>query len=86
MKYPEPLRLWWHDGPGVRVIRYSARQWGAYVVICMAAVGAAVIPTENSLAQALHVIVPVLAVPAGLAALTCYIIALERTRHFRRRR
>lgn len=84
MKYPEPLRLWWHDGPGVRVIRYSARQWGVYVLICAAAVGAAFIPTENGLAQALHAIVPVLAAPAGLLALICYLVARERTRRFRR--
>jgi hypothetical protein len=84
MQYPELLRLWWHDGPGVRVIRYSARQWGVYVVICAAAVGAAFMPTENGLAQALHVAVPILAAPAGLVALTCYLKARERTRRFRR--
>ncbi len=24
MKIPEPLRVWWHDGAGVRVLRAAA--------------------------------------------------------------
>ncbi|MCX6503170.1 MAG: hypothetical protein NT132_12335 [Microbacterium sp.] len=33
MKIPEPLRLWWHDGAGVRVLRYSGRQWTVLAVL-----------------------------------------------------
>jgi hypothetical protein len=83
MKIPEPVRLWWYDGPGVRVIRYSARQWGVYVIVCIIVLAATFVPTQNSLALALHAVVPVLAVPAGLFAAICFVIACERTRRFR---
>lgn len=84
MNHFETLRSRWHDGPAIYVIRYSARQWGVYVLVCAAAVGAAFIPTENGLAQALHAFVTVLAAPAGLLALICFFVARERTRRIRR--
>ncbi|NQX37086.1 hypothetical protein [Herbiconiux sp. VKM Ac-2851] len=83
MTIPEPIRLWWYDGPGVRVIRYSSRQWGIYVLVCAAMIGAIFIPAENSLSQGLHAVVPVPAIPAGLFALACNCVASARTRRFR---
>jgi len=66
MRIPESVRLWWYDGPGVRVIRYSARQWGVYVLVCVVVVAATFVPTQHSLALALHVVVTVFVAPAGL--------------------
>jgi hypothetical protein len=83
MRVPESVRLWWYDGGGVRVIRYSSRQWGVYLGVCVIALAATFIPTQNSLAQALHAVVPILVVPAGLFALACYLVARTRTRRFR---
>lgn len=83
MKIPEGARLWWYDGPGARVIHCSARQWGVYVLVCILGVASTFIPTENGLSLALHAVVPILLVPAGLLALSCYIVARTRTRRFR---
>ena len=75
MKIPEPLRLWWHDGAGVRVLRYSSRQW---------AVLASLIPVDSPLSRSMLAVVPYLLVPAGLAATTFAIVAAVLTHRFRR--
>ena len=84
MKIPEPVRLWWHDGPGVRVIQFSARQWTVYALVCAAAVSTTLIHSENPLSRGLRAAVPLLLIPAGLFALCCAIAAVILTRRFRR--
>ena len=83
MKIPEPVRLWWYDGAGVRVVRYSSHQWGVHLIVCIIALAATFVPTQNSLTLALHAVVPFLAVPAGLFAVACFLVACEHTRRFR---
>jgi hypothetical protein len=84
VKIPEPLRLWWHDGAGVRVLRYSQRQWTVLALVSLVCTAAALLPVGNDAARTVLGIVPFLLVPAGLAAAAFAITAAVRTRRFRR--
>ncbi len=84
MKIPEPLRLWWHDGAGVRVLRYSGRQWAVLALVSLICTLASPIPVDSPLSRSMLVVVPYLLVPAGLAATTFAIVAAVLTRRFRR--
>ncbi|NYF18406.1 VIT1/CCC1 family predicted Fe2+/Mn2+ transporter [Microbacterium sp. AK009] len=84
MTIPEPLRLWWHDGAGVRVLRYSGRQWTVLALVSLICTLASFIPVESFLARSMLVIVPYLLVPAGLAATAFAVVAAVLTHRFRR--
>lgn len=84
VKIPEPLRLWWHDGAGVRVLRYSGRQWTVLALVSFACTLASLIPVESFLGRSMLVVVPYLLVPAGLAATAFAIAAGVLTHRFRR--
>lgn len=84
MNIPEPLRLWWHDGAGVRVLRYSGRQWTVLAVVSLVCTLGSLIPVESVLGRSLLVVVPYLLVPAGLAAAAFAITAAVLTHRFRR--
>ncbi|WP_165818032.1 hypothetical protein [Microbacterium sp. Gd 4-13] len=44
MRVLEALRLWWHDGAGVRVLRYSGRQWTVLALVSFVCTAASLIP------------------------------------------
>ncbi|HOV99896.1 MAG TPA: hypothetical protein PLY19_00345 [Rhodoglobus sp.] len=82
MKIPEPLRLWWHDGAGVRVLRYSGRQWTVLAVVSFLCTAASLLPVESVAGRAMLAVVPYLLVPAGLAAAAFAIAAAVFTHRF----
>lgn len=84
VKIPEPLRLWWHDGAGVRVLRYSGRQWTVLALVSLVCTLTSLIPVESFLGRSMLVVVPYLLVPAGLAATAFAIAAGVLTHRFRR--
>lgn len=84
VKIPKALRLWWHDGAGVRVLRYSGRQWTVQALVSFICTLASLIPVESFLGRSMLVVVPYLLVPAGLAAAAFAITAAVLTHRFRR--
>ena len=84
MKIPDPLRLWWYDGAGVRVHHYSRRQWVTLATVSFLITAAALLPIDSGLGQATLVVVPYLLVPAGLAATGFASTANILTSRFRR--
>ncbi len=84
MTIPEPLRLWWHDGAGVRVLHYSGRQWTVLAVVSLLCTLASLVPVDSFLGRSMLAVVPYLLVPAGLAAAAFAIAAAVLTRRFRR--
>lgn len=84
MKIPEALRLWWHDGAGVRVLRYSGRQWTVLAVVSFVCTAVSLIPVESMLGRGMLSVVPFMLLPAGLAAAGLAIAAAVHTRRFRR--
>ena len=86
MKIPEPLRLWWHDGAGVRVLRYSSRQWAVLAAVSLLCTVASFLPVEAMPARALLAVVPYMLIPAGMATGAFALVAVMRTQRFRRDR
>lgn len=86
MKIPESLRLWWHDGAGVRVLHYSGRQWTVLAVVSFICTLTSLIPVESFLGRSVLVVVPYLLMPAGLAAMAFAIASEVLTLRFRRAR
>lgn len=84
MKIPEPLRLWWHDGAGVRVLRYSGRQWTVLALVSLICTLTSLIPVEGVMGRSMLIVVPYLLVPAGLAAAAFAVAAAVLTHRFRR--
>lgn len=84
MKVPEPLRLWWHDGAGVRVLRYSSRQWAVLATVSVLCTAASFLPIQTMPARAMLAVVPYMLIPAGAAAAVLAIIAAVLTHRFRR--
>lgn len=84
MKIPDPLRLWWHDGAGVRVLRYSSRQWAVLAVVGLLGAFASFLPVGTLAAQAILAAVPYLLIPAGLAAASLAVTAAVLSYRFRR--
>lgn len=84
MKIPEPLRLWWHDGAGVRVLRYSSRQWAVLAAVSLLCTVACFLPVEAMPARALLAVVPYMLIPAGVATGAFALVAAVRTHRFRR--
>ncbi|MEV8242000.1 hypothetical protein AB0O90_17275 [Microbacterium testaceum] len=86
MRIPEPLRLWWHDGAGVRVLRYSSRQWAVLAGVSLLCAVASFLPVETMPARALLAVVPYMLIPAGVATGAFALVAAVRTHRFRRDR
>lgn len=86
MKIPEVLRLWWHDGAGARVLRYSGRQWTVLALVSFACTAASLIPIESALGRGMLNVVPFMLVPAGVAATAFAIAAAVLTHRYRRDR
>ncbi|MBP2420761.1 hypothetical protein [Microbacterium imperiale] len=84
MKIPEPLRLWWHDGAGVRVLRYSGRQWTVLALVSLICTLTSLIPVAGVMGRSMLIVVPYLLVPAGLAAAAFAVAAAVLTHRFRR--
>lgn len=84
MKIPEPIRLWWHDGAGVRVLRYSGRQWTVLAVVSFICTTVALLLGNGVIGRAVQLVVPAMLIPAGIAALVGAITAAILTRRFRR--
>jgi hypothetical protein len=80
MRIPEALRLWWYDGAGARVLRYSGRQWTVLAVVSFVCTAASI------LGRGMLSVVPFLLVPAGIAATAFAITAAVLTQRYRRDR
>lgn len=83
MRIPEPIRLWWYDGGGVRVLRYSGRQWTVLAVVSFVCSAASLLPTNSLMGRAVLFVVPYMLVPAGITATVCAIIAAVLTHQYR---
>ena len=68
MQIPEPLRLWWHDGAGGRVLRYKGRQWTVLALVSLICTPASLTPVESFLGRSMLVVVPYLLGPAAIVA------------------